>query len=259
MGRLLPLLLLLLSASAHAAGDSRIERAIIYFQEADFLPAKDILLALVEAPELSEEERIRARSYLAASYYELGDEPAARQQLRLLALAHPSARLDPGVFLPELVALAERTRAEVAQESRAVTVAPVPAPAPALTPSVVRTVPPLSAAFVPFGGGQFANGQPLKGAGFLSAQALAFAYFGYNLYQFESRKEPGGVFLRSGTFRDVDEARGFSTHYRVAFGVGLILVAAGVVDAVLSRGAQETPVEEGPPGPRPPLQLRFQE
>jgi hypothetical protein len=66
----------------------------------------------------SEEERARARIYLAASMFALGLEFDARQELKELARRHPEERMDPALFPPELVELAEKARADVKAEAK---------------------------------------------------------------------------------------------------------------------------------------------
>lgn len=62
-------------------------------------------------------ERAQARIYLAASLHALGQAAEARKQLELLAREHPEVRVDPILFPPELVTLAEAIR-EQAESTR---------------------------------------------------------------------------------------------------------------------------------------------
>jgi len=104
------------------------------------------------------------------------------------------------------------------------------APAPAL-----RSV---AWAFVPFGVGQFANDQPLKGSLFFAGEVAAFGTFAATFGALEGLKV-SGQFGRSGQIlsEDMPRARALQTTYLIAFWTGVALAAVGVVDAVASRPA----------------------
>ena len=93
---------------------------------------------------------------------------------------------------------------------------------------------PLIFAFIPFGVGQFANEEPVKGALFLAGEAIAFGTFAGALAAFEANKVDGG-FLEGGRFRDPELARTLQTVYLVAFWTGAALAGTGIVEALVSR------------------------
>src|SRR5262245_7075057 len=86
---------LLCSGTALAGRDQRVLKAIDYFDRAEFTRAKDLLVTLVDAPALSEEDHLQARIYLAASYYGLGDRASAKAQFLALVRRYPRVELDP--------------------------------------------------------------------------------------------------------------------------------------------------------------------
>src|SRR5690606_22193810 len=92
----------------------------------------------------------------------------------------PEARLDPALFVPELVALHQDARAEVAAERTRQQALTQPERAktpsgdqgtlggPRLVPvAPAASPPPAHLSLIPFGVGQFANGEGGKGTAFL--------------------------------------------------------------------------------------------
>ena len=234
--RRLALGLVLLSSVASAAKSPKLKEAILLYDKTEFAKAKDRLVTMVDAPGLPEQDRADALIYLAASYHALGDVASAKAQLIRLARAFPGSRVDPGLFLPELVALADEARGEVAREDpppkppekpEAVVAKPVPAVAHAPPPS-------LGWAFVPFGVGQFKNGDNGKGALFLGGEVLTLGTFAVTLGMFEGSKLEG-AFLSWGRFADPGAASTLHTVYVVSFWAGMALVAGGVIDALISH------------------------
>jgi len=95
-------------------------------------------------------------------------------------------------------------------------------------------------AFVPFGVGQFANEQPVKGTLFFVGETAAFSLAAGALIAFESNKTSGG-FFQGGTFDDPVLADRLQATYLVAFWSGVGLLAVGFVDALLSRRGADPP------------------
>lgn len=248
--RLLCILTFLIGGLASAANDPRVQRGVEHFDQGEFALARDVLVTVVDSPVLTTPERARARSYLAAAYHALADVASAKAHLLILAREHPDAQLDPGLFLPELVALADEARAEVAQEPRPpepVRPRSVPAddvpqkivtPAPALevAPPVAAgpKQPSLALAFVPFGVGQFSVDQHMKGTLFLTGEVLALGTSVVALAMFESNKI-SGPFYGGGVFRDPERAQTLQAIHLVAGYTGLALMVGGVIDALVSR------------------------
>ncbi|MBX5481243.1 MAG: hypothetical protein IRZ16_05245 [Myxococcaceae bacterium] len=238
--KVLALLALLVSTLSFAAADDRVDRGIELYDRGEHALARDALVTVVEAPTLSTADRIRARSYLAAAYYALGDVASAKAQLLVLAREQPSYQLDSGVFSRELVALADEARAEVAREPRPPEPA-TPKPIPRTAPPAVAAhapptppKPPLGLMLIPFGVGQYALDQNVKGTLFLGTEVVSFGVSGVALAMFESNKVTGR-FLQGGAFRDPQQAQTLQTIYLVAGWTGVALMAAGVIDALVSR------------------------
>ncbi|MHB8878085.1 MAG: hypothetical protein ACYC8T_30680 [Myxococcaceae bacterium] len=237
MNRLLAVALLLSSPLALAAKSAKLTEAILLYDKTEFAKAKDRLVTLVDVPSLTDEDRANALVYLAASYQALGDLSSSKAQLLRLARAFPAARVDPGLFLPELVALADEARGEVAREDPPPTPPdkPLAVAAPLQAPGVQRAAPPsLAYAFLPFGVGQFKNGENTKGVLFLAGEVLTLGTFAVTLGMFEGSKS-AGEFLSWGRFEDPATAGALHTVYLVSFWTGMALVVGGMVDAIASR------------------------
>lgn len=248
------LALLLGPLRAHADTDARVQAGIELYRGGQFAQARDALVTAVGLPILTVQERQRARIYLAAAYHALGDGASARAQLLALAREAPSFEVEPGVFPQALVTLADEARLEVAQEPRPPVLArpqkltpgeplgpgplerrtatPAP-PAVAARPMGPR-VPPLGTMFVPFGVGQFALDDDLKGTIFLSGQVLTLGASAVTLAMFESNKTSGS-FYAGGTFRDPQKAQTLQTIHIVSGYTALALMVGGVIDALTSR------------------------
>jgi hypothetical protein len=67
----------------------------------------------LRSAKLDKEERVKARLYLAAALHASGSEEAARIQLEEVAQMAPSIQVDPILFPPEFVAMADRARKNV--------------------------------------------------------------------------------------------------------------------------------------------------
>src|SRR5262245_47090113 len=187
---------LLSPGTALAGRDQRVLKAIDYFDRAEFTKAKDLLVTLVDAPALSEEDRLQTRIYLAASYYGLGDRASAKAQFMALVRRFPRVELDLGLFLPEVVDLFQEARAEVAREVPApappvpppTTAAPVPAPTPVRAPAAPPAL--TFATFLPSGAGQFQRGDALAGHLFLWSEVGALGLAAAAKIHFQYLKQP---------------------------------------------------------------------
>lgn len=214
----------LLSAPAGAQSSASLDAAVRDFEFAEFEKARDALTPIAEDPERDVGDRTRARTYLAATEHALGDEAAARAHLSILFREAPDTRLDPGLFLPELVRLSEEVRDEVALQRSL------------LEPRVDASAQPhVALALLPFGTGQFANGQTTKGLAFLAGEALLFGVSTLLYSQFSGLKEEDHGFLRGGTFADPEAARRLQLGYFATFWAGMALNVGGVVDALMTR------------------------
>jgi tetratricopeptide (TPR) repeat protein len=108
---------LLVSLPAHAA-----LRGVALYERGKYARARHVLEEELRSQDLTQEERIRARLYLAAALHALGAEEAARVQLEELVLTAPSLQVDPILFPSTFVALAESTRQRAEAERQRVEV-----------------------------------------------------------------------------------------------------------------------------------------
>jgi hypothetical protein len=99
-------LALLVSLPAHAE-----LRGVALYERGDYVRARKKLTEELNTPGLSKEDQAKARLYLAAALFASGAEDSARVHLEELAAMAPSFQVDPILFPPDFVALAETARA----------------------------------------------------------------------------------------------------------------------------------------------------
>jgi tetratricopeptide (TPR) repeat protein len=98
--------ILLASLPAHAE-----LRGVTLYERGDYVRARQKLTEELNTPGLSKEEQAKARLYLAAALFASGAEQSALKNLEELAALAPSFKVDPILFPPAFVALAEKARA----------------------------------------------------------------------------------------------------------------------------------------------------
>jgi tetratricopeptide (TPR) repeat protein len=106
---------LLLSLPAHAA-----LRGVALYERGNYARARRVLEEELRSPKLTPEERITARLYLAAALHASGAKEAASVQLEELVLTAPELEVDPVLFPPAFVELAESIRQKVEDERKRV-------------------------------------------------------------------------------------------------------------------------------------------
>jgi hypothetical protein len=251
---------MLCAGSALAARDQRVLKAIDLFDRAEFTRAKDLLVTLVDAPQLSDEDRLQSRIYLAASYYGLGDRASAKAQFLVLVRRYPRVELDPGLFLPEVVDLFHAARMEVLKEH--------PQPAGPVTPAApAPTAPPRAAAppkpgfsataLLPFGAGQFARGDATLGHVFLWSEVGALAVAAVAKVHFQYlKKDPSRPwdFSQPAYVDNVGYARAVQDVFGGALIAAGVIAVAGVAESALhGAGVLALRVEPGSGG----IEVRF--
>lgn len=243
MAAIAPLVLSLLLSATPA-----LDAALEHYEFGELEAARNSLQTLLDPIQLkSAEEIVRARQYLGASHYLLGDVDSAESEfVRLLNLA-PEHHLDPGIFPPELVRFFEGVRRKVAPEPAPKADSPPEVKSPSAEPkkppgqpiSAVEALPPpaqppsLALAFVPFGVGQFNNDRPLKGALFLGAEVALFATAATTFVMFKSActEAPDGSCRVDPA--DEGSASSLQTVALTSFYTGLAVTALGVVEALI--------------------------
>jgi hypothetical protein len=98
---------LLASLPAHAE-----LRGIALYERGDYVRARRVLMEELNAPGLSKQDQAKARLYLAAALFASGAEESAQAQLEELAMQAPSFQVDPILFPPDFVALADKARSK---------------------------------------------------------------------------------------------------------------------------------------------------
>jgi len=106
---------LLVSLPAHAA-----LKGVAHYERGNYARARRVLEQELRSPKLTEEERIKARLYLAASLHALDAKEAASVQLEELVLTAPNLEVDPVLFPPSFVELAGSIRQRVEDERKRV-------------------------------------------------------------------------------------------------------------------------------------------
>jgi tetratricopeptide (TPR) repeat protein len=86
-------------------------RGVALYERGDYVRARKKLTEELNTPGLSKEEQAKARLYLAAALFASGAEQSALKNLEELAALAPSFKVDPILFPPDFVALAEKARA----------------------------------------------------------------------------------------------------------------------------------------------------
>ena len=212
----------LATTATAAAPVSEWEEAVNAFKYQDFDTAIPRLRKLIyPAPRLERKREWLAREYLAAALWWSGKKQPALDEFTALLVRNPPALLDPAYYPPQMIkdfaqlrenlirlgVIKRNQKAQIPDE-----------PGRPQSPALVL-------ALFPFGVGQFANQQPLKGALFLGTE-LGLATASAALYVFNRDL---GVQGRS---QASTRAWQLSTG-----GVFWAVAAWGIVDAVLQRRA----------------------
>ena len=224
----MPSLSLLLAApalvlAAPAPSAPAVAEALDAYAFGEHARACDQLTPLRARADLKPSDKAQVLRHLGACKHVLGKSEGAREAWSALLELEPNAELDPVVFPPEMVSTFRRVKAG------RVATAPTPAEVRArdtAPPAAAPTPPPQAksrfVAVLPFGSGQFQNGQATKGAVLAALDSVALATGVIGLALFESQKTSGG-FLAGGTFKDPDLASTYQDLY-----VGGLLVFAGL-------------------------------
>jgi tetratricopeptide (TPR) repeat protein len=94
-------------------------RGVELYERGDYGRAKKALEEALRSKSLSAADRAKARLYLAAALHASGAEESASIQLEELVRAAPALKVDPVLFPPKFVALADRARERVEAERQA--------------------------------------------------------------------------------------------------------------------------------------------
>jgi hypothetical protein len=247
------------------------ERGRTAFERAEYKRAIDILSPLLYPDRLleSEGEQVAAYRMLGISYlFENKQDDARREFINLLRLRH-QFRFDPLIDSERVVTFFDTVLKEhkeelekirkIKEQKDAATAAQIKADLARLRapPTIVRYERhSFTVAFIPFGAGQFQNGERRKGWWFLGAEsALAaisvgafvtnFALYGVSPERpCNARNNPDGVACPASDIdHSQEETSRWLTRVQVGSGVAFFAVAVwGIVDAVRNF-KQEVPLD----------------
>ena len=103
-------------------------------------------------------------------------------------------------------------------------------------------------AFLPFGIGQYANGEPAKGTLICISEILLFATAAAALGIVESAKVESYGFMNGGKVQDEQMGDALVMSYLIAFWTGVAVVGIGIADALVYRPSESTTVALAPAG-----------
>jgi hypothetical protein len=244
----------------------RLQRAERAFDNADY----DILRPLLEPVLVPDSEfrdrqqRRRARTLLSVGlYFEAQQVTDASQRRELLSAVQaqfleilrdePDFELNPLIFPASIVEQFEEVKEEHAEELEEIRLARASSQADQRdqglqTIYIERQVDQRSLAlnFFPFGVGQFQNRQPVKGAFFGSAQALALGANMAGYWMVESLRGPDGYYEAGSA---TQSARQWQTTQYIGLGVFAGLYAWSVIDALVTYEGADVRIHtlDGPP------------
>lgn len=217
-------------APAQAAAEGSPESALTAYAAAvnafkyqDFDSAIPQFRALIyPKTRLDQKREWKAREYLGAALWWQGEAKLAADEFTALLVRNPQTVLDPAVYPPKMINEFDGLRANLV---RLGVLTPDQAPRPPEQRDLLPTEPaPLPLMFFPFGVGQFANQEPVKGTTFLLVEAalgaVSATYYINNLYD--------GVHTgKRSTTGDI---------VQISTGAAFLVVAGwGIIDALMHR------------------------
>ncbi|HLG20654.1 MAG TPA: hypothetical protein VI895_12680 [Bdellovibrionota bacterium] len=206
------------------------------------------------------EQIILAHRILGVSQCELGDQTKATEHFRTLLTFSPTETIDDIAVTKPCSNLfgsikggkppavtATTVTAPPAGPAAAVTAAPPTEPAPAslqVQEAAATETDDAWKRYVPFGVGQFANEQKVKGLAFMSTEIAAFSLSIASIILFNEEKDS------SGTFGDPETAAVYRAMFWSSLGAGIGVAAWGIIDAVIvhKRQTQAASISVRPDG-----------
>lgn len=256
----LALLWPLWSASGQGANPGEIEDPKARFLQAentfrfqDYQAAEAALYALLHPDVLltDPDDVLKAREYLAACYYWLGNEKRMEEEFTALLIMAPNHRLDPFYYPADLIDRLDRLRDRLA-ELRIIhpqrSEEPRNEPPPCLVPKETVVKRSRWVSFIPFGVGQFQNGDTVKGALFLSGEILALGANVGSYVVAERLRGADGFYSPS----NARTARTLRIVQYTSLGVLAGLMVWGVLDAALNIRTEDRSIEMVPCAPLAP-------
>ncbi|RJO72609.1 MAG: hypothetical protein C4523_02930 [Myxococcales bacterium] len=191
----------------------------------------------------SSDEEAEVHQMLGIGHFILQNRPKAREHFLQLLTGEPTYQLDP-IFVPPIIIEYFESLREENRELLAAILAQRRGEQQAEPPEgeLLREKNPYFVNFIPFGAGQFQNGEPIKGTLFLTGEivALGLNAAGY----FVSREFAGDDgYYTSG---NAEQARQWRIVQYAGLGALGALVIGGVIDAILNYKEYNEIVVEPP-------------
>lgn len=202
------------------------EYAVNAFKYQDFDNAVPLLRQLVyPTSRLDQQREWRVREYLGAALWWQGETKAALDEFTALLARNPQARLDPALYPPKMIADFEGLRQNLLR------LGVITADQGPRAPELNREPAPFGLMLFPFGVGQFANRDHVKGAVLLAAETILASV---SIVAYTINRDDG---LRTGSKSKSTEIMQFSTG-----GAFWLLAGWGVWDAIQRRRAHDVPL-----------------
>ena len=236
-------------ASANPSQDLALARS--QFERGQYKKVIDVLTPqLYPRVQLREEDELKEAHYLlGVAHFFLDHRDKARQEFTALLFLDPRKDLDPAVESPEVYAFFEGIKSELRQKleelRRQQEKAEADKSQPVQERVITRTITEVSPIgnFIPFGYGQFRNGQPAKGTFFLVSQMLtggtSLALFTFQAVQYgiPSKVPP----------EDKNLVRSIQITQIVTGGLFLVFYGWSVIDAFANQKPKEVTTEKVQP------------
>lgn len=188
--------------------------------------------------ELQDESQFVDRYHmLGVCYFQLGDIKNAERELNELLFIDPNFELDPFITPPPLLDLFNQLKSSIKAKSLELELAKEQAieKLPAATSKISYKKSSILPAFLPFGLGQFENGESTKGAIIAAAQVSALST---NIGFYWWKRSLNGT---QGTTSTLEQYNFAQTLQFVALGAFLAAYIYSVTDAVLNREPEANP------------------
>ncbi len=180
----------------------------------------------------SEEEQLKVYRFLGVTYYILQNRPRSKESFMLLLTRDPDHQLDPLLVPPIIIDFFEKIRSdnkELLDEIRAARLKEQQKQEPE-TRDIYYQRNHYFVNFIPFGAGQFQNGDNIKGTLFATGQVAALALNITSYFMVRGLKGDDGYYSKS----DAADARDWRITQYVSLGAFVALAIGGVIDAALN-------------------------
>ncbi len=194
---------------------------------------------------LDEDKEQQAREYLGASHWFQQNYERAEEEFTSLLIRHPQHQLDPFYYPAGLISYFETVLHKLIR-LRVIVPDEEPEPdlvAPSITQERILERRSLALCFVPFGVGQFQNGDIALGITFLTIETVALATNIASYFVIQSLREPSGFIAAP----NMKTARTYETVLYASMGVFAAAAVAGIIQALVAFEPEEETIRELPP------------